>query len=80
MAAKLPTLDEINLKVGDDKLTALQYEFCKKYRANGGNGMSAIRDAGFNHSTPGSQSSAAHRLLKKIKVKRALKVLEALSK
>lgn len=68
-------LEDINKKIGDDKLTERQFKFCLSYRANGGNGMKAIRDSGFSHSTPGSQSSAAHRLLHKDKIKRALKLL-----
>lgn len=46
----------------DYPLTPLQFAFCAAYAVHS-NGMKAIREAGYKHSTPGSQSSAAHRLL-----------------
>lgn len=52
-------------------LTDLQYKFAESY-AKSGNGMKSVREAGFNYSTPGSQSSAAHRLLQKRKITDAI--------
>lgn len=36
------------------------------------NGMKAVRDAGYNHSTAGSQSSAAYRMLKMPRIQKLI--------
>lgn len=72
------TLDELNAKVGSKyPITDSQYKFLTKYLEHG-NGMRAVREAGFQHTTAGSQSSAAYRLLKQEKIKKALGILKTL--
>lgn len=69
-------LRELNDKIGGMyPITDLQFRFCIEYVKHG-NGMRAIRDAGYNHSTPGSQSSAAYRLLKLDKIQKAIGVIQ----
>lgn len=51
--------------------TLKQMYFCYFY-ADEANGMKAIRDAGFNHTTAGSQSSASYRLLQKKAIQRLI--------
>lgn len=48
-------------------LTKKQVVFSFHYSRTG-NGMKSIRDAGYTHSTPGSQSSASYRLLSSPKI------------
>ena len=70
------TLDELNQKIGDKyPLTSSQYQFVTSYLVHE-NGMRAVREAGFKHTTPGSQSSAAYRLLKQDKIQKAIAVLK----
>lgn len=64
---------------GDYKPTDRQILFAYYY-AQEGNGMLSIRLAGFNHSTAGSQSSAAYRLLKKHKIIRLVEYFKGLNK
>lgn len=50
------------------ELSDMQIKFCYYYSLSA-NGMKSVRQAGFSHSTPGSQSSAAHKLLHKDKIR-----------
>lgn len=69
------TLDDLNTRIeGQYPLTPLQFEFCKAYAAHN-NGMKAVREAGYTHSTPGAQSSAAYRLLRQEKIRKAIEIL-----
>lgn len=68
-------VDEIN-RILKPKypLTSLQFLFVTHY-AKLSNGMRAIREAGYKHSTPGSQSSAACRLLKLGRIQEAIELV-----
>ncbi len=69
------TLDDLNTRIeGQYPLTSLQFAFCSAY-ASHGNGMRAVREAGYTHSTPGAQSSAAYRLLRQDKIKKAVEII-----
>lgn len=69
------TLDEVNVRISAIyPLTEKQFLFAKYY-ATHRNGMKAIRQAEYSHSTPGSQSSAAYRLLKLEKVRKAIELI-----
>ena len=71
------TLDELNDKVGAVyPITEQQFNFAKQFVAHG-NGMRAVREAGYQHSTPGSQSSAAYRLLRLEKIQKAIEIIKA---
>lgn len=64
--------DEIRNKLAFEyPLTDQQIWFSYHY-AKTGNGMASIRMAGYNHSTPGSQSSAAYRLLNIPRIKKVI--------
>jgi len=52
-------------------LSNQQILFCYYYSKTT-NGMASIRNAGYNHSTPGSQSSAAYRLLNNTRIVEAI--------
>lgn len=58
-------------------LTQLQTRFAEAY-ASHRNGMKAVREAGYSHSTAGSQASAANRLLHLPKVQRAIEYFKSL--
>lgn len=65
-------LEHLNTLVDDRyPITERQFAFIQAY-AEHGNGMRAVRDAGYNHSTAGSQSSAAYRLLKLERIQKAI--------
>jgi len=69
------TLEELNSEIGGDyPVTEKQFSFMLSYDEHGV-GMKAVREAGFSHSTPGSQSSAAYRLLRLEKIKKGLKIV-----
>jgi len=69
------TLDELNAAIRDPyPITDKQFKFVESFVVHK-NGMKAIREAGYQHSTPGSQSSAAYRLLRLKKIQRAIEVL-----
>ena len=67
-------LEEIRSKVSDgvDGPTDNQIRFAYHYYQTK-NGMKSVRDSGYTHSTPGSQSSAAYRLLSTEKIQILLK-------
>lgn len=70
------TLDEINDALGVRyPISEKQLAFCRAFLQHG-IGMRAVREAGFNHSTPGAQSSAAYRLLKQKKIQDCLNLLK----
>lgn len=73
-------LDISQLRTGFDVITAgltdRQIAFAYHY-SHHKNGMKAVRDACYNHSTSGSQSSAAHRLLANSRVKQLIVTLQA---
>lgn len=71
------TLDEINAKLGGKyPISAKQFEFCKSFAVHGV-GMRAVREAGFSHSTPGAQSSAAYRLLRLQKIQECVSLIKS---
>jgi len=73
------TLDELNKAVSPlYPITERQFLFAVAY-ASHGNGMKAIREAEYKHSTPGSQSSAAYRLLRLDKIQKAVEILSKLN-
>lgn len=70
------TLQELNEKIGGRyPITERQFRFVLAY-AEHGNGMKAIRDAGYNHATPGAQSSASYRLRRLDRIQRALALVK----
>jgi len=72
---EFPTLDDMNDRLGVRyPLQEKQYEFCKAYVSHK-TGMRAVREAGYTHSTPGAQSSAAYRLLRLQKVRDCISIL-----
>lgn len=74
---RVPSIEDLNREVGTRyPLRPRQYQFVLAY-AKHNNGMKAIREAGYNHSTPGSQSSAAHRLLKQERIQRAIGIVKS---
>lgn len=73
------TLEEINRLVpASYPFTQLQLNFIIEYAKDPDkNGMRAVRNAGYSHSTPGSQSSAAYRLLQQSRIREAIAIVEA---
>ena len=71
------TLDELNSAIRDPyPMTEKQFKFVESFVIHK-NGMRAIREAGYSHSTPGSQSSAAYRLLRLKKIQKAIEMLNS---
>lgn len=70
------TRDELNQRLQTKyPITENQFKFLVAY-ASHGNGMKAVREAGYNHQTRGSQSSAAYKLLSTPRIKEALEIVK----
>ena len=57
-----------------NKLTIKEKAFCREY-VKSGNGMDAVRKAGYKASTPGSASAKASQLLNKVVIREEIKRL-----
>ena len=72
------TLDLLNEQIGGKyPITDRQFLFVMEYTQHQ-IGMLAVRNAGYNHSTPGSQSSAANKLLRNSRIRQAIEIVTSI--